>query len=440
MGNQASQMRAYSTFEEHRDCLRPDDSETPTLAHVAAKILDGEIDQIVVLAGAGISVSAGIPDFRSPGSGLYDNLGKYNLPSPEAIFDIDFFDQNPYPFFRLAGELFPGKFRPTPTHYFLTLLEHKQVLRRVFTQNIDTLESVAGLPEDRYVACHGNFSSNTCRRCREDYSQEWMKSKLFSRTTDTEDTEDTEDSDDRPNIPIPRCEECGGIVKPDITFFGESLPPRFEKLVVPDAQRCDLLLVMGTSLQVYPVGKLPDMVGPWVPRVLFNREPVHVANKFKLSDMLKEGDDDNEVAKVSRSSRSSTEDSGGSDDDAFDRDQLQQLKQNITLEEDEEVVDTGFWFELGQEVSETGTETRSCNYRDVFAGGNCDDTVREFVELLGWTEEFDLLIQQGNAKFDAAKKEMEIQRQTESEGTEAAVEEQETDDSLSNAMEKTNLN
>jgi NAD-dependent deacetylase sirtuin 2 len=375
MGNSES-LRTVSTFDEHRDCLREDDTETPSLEHVAKKIKDGEFDQIIVLAGAGISVSAGIPDFRSPGSGLYDNLGKYNLPSPEAIFDIDFFDQNPYPFFRLAGELFPGKFRPTPTHYFLTLLEQKKVLRRVFTQNIDTLESVAGLPENKYVACHGNFSTATCRRCNHTYSQQWMESKLFVQK------EITLEDEDRPNIPIPRCEECDGIVKPDITFFGESLPPRFENLVVPDAQRCDLLLVMGTSLKVYPVGRLPDMVGPWVPRVLFNREPVHIANKFKMSEMMKQ----------------SAADLSNSDSD---NDKSEETMSHLRDEDDEEVVDEGFWFNFGEDESDSG-EKRSCNYRDVFASGNCDDTVREFVELLGWTEEFDLLIKEGNERFDAA--------------------------------------
>ena len=77
------------------------------------------------MVGAGISVNAGIPDFRTPGTGLYDNLHKYNLPDPTAVFDINFFRENPAPFYLLARELFPGQYLPTPTHYFLRLLHEK---------------------------------------------------------------------------------------------------------------------------------------------------------------------------------------------------------------------------------------------------------------------------------------------------------------------------
>ena len=105
---------------------------------------------------------AGIPDFRSPGTGLYDNLQKYNLPSPQSIFDIDYFRQNPAPFYMLSKELFPGTFCPTPAHYFLCLLHAKGLLRRVFTQNIDSLEHIAGLPTEMVVAAHGNFDSAHC--------------------------------------------------------------------------------------------------------------------------------------------------------------------------------------------------------------------------------------------------------------------------------------
>jgi len=78
--------------------------------------------------------AAGIPDFRSPGSGLYHNLEKYNLPHPQAIFDIDYFRDNPKPFFVLAKELYPNFIKPTPCHYFIRLLHEKGLLLRHFTQ------------------------------------------------------------------------------------------------------------------------------------------------------------------------------------------------------------------------------------------------------------------------------------------------------------------
>lgn len=89
------------------------------------------------MAGAGISTSAGIPDFRSPVTGLYASLAKHELPHPEALFDIHYFRQNPQPFYTLYKELFPDgvTYLPTLTHCFFTLLEKKGVLLRVFTQN-----------------------------------------------------------------------------------------------------------------------------------------------------------------------------------------------------------------------------------------------------------------------------------------------------------------
>lgn len=92
------------------------------------------------MAGAGISTPSGIPDFRSPGSGLYSNLQKYDIPYPEAIFELAFFFHNPKPFFTLAKELYPGNYRPNFTHYFLRLLHDKRLLLRLYTQNIDGLE------------------------------------------------------------------------------------------------------------------------------------------------------------------------------------------------------------------------------------------------------------------------------------------------------------
>lgn len=102
---------------------------------------------------------------QTPGTGLYDNLEAYGkLPYAEAIFDLRYFAENPAPFYRLCKELWPGQYSPTPTHTFIRLLHDKGVLRRCYTQNIDSLESAAGLPSESLVAAHGNFDTATVHR------------------------------------------------------------------------------------------------------------------------------------------------------------------------------------------------------------------------------------------------------------------------------------
>lgn len=110
-------------------------------------LTEGNFKNIVILCGAGISTNAGIPDFRSPSAGLYFKLRKYNLPYPEAVFEGRYFKENPLPFYSLVRELFPSTLTPTTTHKFFSLLHQKGILRRVYTQNIDALEHLAGLPE-----------------------------------------------------------------------------------------------------------------------------------------------------------------------------------------------------------------------------------------------------------------------------------------------------
>lgn len=144
-----------------------------------ASLIKAGTRNIIVMCGAGISVSAGIPDFRTPGTGLYDNLQKYNLPHPTAVFEMNFFRKNPRPFFTLAKELYPGHYLPTPTHYFVRMLHDKGLLRRCFTQNIDSLETLAGLPADRVVAAHGNFDSARCIDCKGAVDTEEVKASVM---------------------------------------------------------------------------------------------------------------------------------------------------------------------------------------------------------------------------------------------------------------------
>ncbi|XP_017085189.2 LOW QUALITY PROTEIN: NAD-dependent protein deacetylase Sirt2 [Drosophila eugracilis] len=215
--------------------------------------------KIVTMVGAGISTSAGIPDFRSPGSGLYSNLKKYKLPHPTAIFDLDYFERNPAPFFALAKELYPGSFIPTPAHYFVRLLNDKGLLQRHYTQNIDTLDRLTGLPEEKIIEAHGSFHTNHCIKCRKEYDMAWMKEEIFA---------------DR----LPKCNHCKGVVKPDIVFFGENLPQRFYSSPDEDFQDCDLLIIMGTSLEVQPFASLVQRPGPRCLRLLINRDAVGQAS------------------------------------------------------------------------------------------------------------------------------------------------------------------
>ena len=125
---------------------------------IASQLKSGRIRNVVLMVGAGISTSANIPDFRTPGTGLYSQLEDYGLPNPQAIFNIDYFKENPKPFCRLAKTMFPGNFQPTLSHYFLKLLQEKGILSRVLSQNIDGLERLADVKAPTLVECHGSFA------------------------------------------------------------------------------------------------------------------------------------------------------------------------------------------------------------------------------------------------------------------------------------------
>lgn len=240
---------------------------TVNIAGVVEAWKRGCFKKVVTMVGAGISTSAGIPDFRSPESGLYSNLQKYNLPYPEAIFEIDYFRQNPQPFFRLAKELYPGNFRPTPSHYFVKLLQDKGLLLRHYSQNIDTLERIAGIDDEKLVEAHGTFYTNHCIDCKKDYTMEWVREEILKEN-------------------VPTCTECNGIVKPDIVFFGENLPERFHILPHRDFKQCDLLIIMGTSLTVQPFASLIDYVSDNCVRLLINRDKVGKTSSGFLRSMI----------------------------------------------------------------------------------------------------------------------------------------------------------
>jgi NAD-dependent histone deacetylase SIR2 len=224
------------------------------VASIARYIKSEKCKNVFLMLGAGISTSAGIPDFRSPDTGLYANLARLNLPYPEAVFEIGFFRGKPEPFYALAQELYPDQFRPTLTHSFIKLLSSKSLLHTCFTQNIDTLERRAGVPAEKIIEAHGSFATQRCIECRKSYDAVKMKKVIMSKQ-------------------IPRCETCRGLVKPDIVFFGESLPTAFHK-AVPTLWEADLLIVIGTSLTVHPFASLAYRVPDKCQRVLINLDLV----------------------------------------------------------------------------------------------------------------------------------------------------------------------
>ncbi|KAF2260766.1 NAD-dependent deacetylase sirtuin-2 [Lojkania enalia] len=251
--------------------------DSRTLESVATFIKNGHARKIVVMTGAGISTSAGIPDFRSPDTGIYANLAQLNLPYAEAVFDISYFRNNPLPFYTLAQELYPGKYRPTITHSFINLLYQKGLLLKLFTQNIDCLEREAGVPGDVIVEAHGSFARQSCVECKHPYPQDLMQKAIHEKS-------------------VPTCLECNGLVKPEIVFFGEQLPTEFfanRGLPV----EADLCIVMGTSLSVQPFASLPEFCSQGTPRVLINQERVGTMGS-RSDDVLILGDCDGGVRKL----------------------------------------------------------------------------------------------------------------------------------------------
>merc|ERR1719174_383987 len=213
-------------------------------SYIKLEKLAERIDQckksVLVVCGAGISTSCGIPDFRSPKTGLYHNLQDLGLDTPESLFTLSFFREKPAPFYKWVSENWPGAHEPSLTHYFLSLLNKRGKLLRCYTQNIDSLECMAGLTQQsRLVQAHGNYSkAYVVDSDKEPSAGMLLKLKAALH----------EDSDPPGWQKLEHLE--GGLVKPSIVFYEEDLPDRFHRLWNHDLQKCELLLVMGTSLQI----------------------------------------------------------------------------------------------------------------------------------------------------------------------------------------------
>lgn len=247
-----------------------------SFSSLARKLAGGRYRQVVALVGAGASTSAGIPDFRSP-TGLWANDYSRETLSREGFYS------NPERFWAAASEIFSGR-KPTKAHALLARMAQEGILRRVYTQNIDGLELGAGVPSDAVVHCHGRVDKVVCS----DHS-----CVLYGDTSSIVAELERVGKDE---FKAPVC-HCGALLRPAVVFFGESMPRCYERLSGEDMEACDLLLVIGTSLMVYPVAGLVSRVPPLTPRLLLNKERVGVwrnceSNPENYRDVMWEGDCD----------------------------------------------------------------------------------------------------------------------------------------------------
>ncbi|HBG66571.1 MAG TPA: NAD-dependent protein deacylase [Treponema sp.] len=186
--------------------------------------------RIVFFGGAGVSTESGIPDFRST-DGLYHQEWDF---TPEQILSGSFFAENPREFYRFyRAKLLVSGIRPNAAHYKLAELEQAGKLFAVITQNIDGLHQAAG--SKNVLELHGSTLRNHCTQCGMFYDADYVRSNMDKRG-------------------IPRCSNpgCGGIIKPDVVLYGESLDDETVSRSIAALQSADLLIIGGTSLTVYP--------------------------------------------------------------------------------------------------------------------------------------------------------------------------------------------
>jgi NAD-dependent deacetylase len=189
----------------------------------------------VVLTGAGISVPSGIPDFRSPRTGLWEKV------DPMEVAHIDVFRRDPERFWGFYGDRFAAldDKRPNGAHEALVELEERGVVTAVITQNIDRLHARAGTRE--LIELHGSIASSSCLACSEQFELDEVRRRQAADAQG-----------------VPRC-DCTEPLKPDVVLFGEYLPEEALMRAQELAEQADLMLCVGSSLEVYPVAQLPSV-------------------------------------------------------------------------------------------------------------------------------------------------------------------------------------
>ena len=210
---------------------------TEDLNTLADRVADLIINarRVVVFTGAGISTESGIPDFRSPG-GIWERFDPDDFTYQKFVSDPE--ARKKHWQMLWEGGLTTGA-EPNAAHYATAELDRLGKLDCVITQNVDNLHQRAGVPDDRVFELHGNMQWAICLSCGRRYPMEQIRVRL----------DEGEE--------IPDCEACHGLLKPDAVFFGESLPEKVLREAASRSYNCDLFIVIGSSLVVYPAAYMP---------------------------------------------------------------------------------------------------------------------------------------------------------------------------------------
>jgi NAD-dependent deacetylase len=205
---------------------------TPEVERVAELL--GRSRRTVVLTGAGVSVPSGIPDFRTPETGLWANV------DPMEVAHIDVFERDPERFWSYYRPRFSslGDKEPNPAHEALAELERRGLIEGVITQNIDRLHRAAG--SENVIEVHGSIETSSCTACGTAFGLDEVEALFDGRG-------------------VALCSACGGPVKPDVVLFGELLPAEAMARATELAEAADLMLCVGSSLVVHPVAGLPQL-------------------------------------------------------------------------------------------------------------------------------------------------------------------------------------
>jgi NAD-dependent deacetylase len=192
--------------------------------------------RLVVFTGAGVSTESGVSDFRSPG-GIWDRFDPDELNYQTFMAS----EAGRERYWQFQHELWPemAKAQPNPGHHAIAEFYHLGKLDCVITQNIDSLHQRAGVPEERVIELHGTMKWVDCLECGQRYPREEIQARLDAGTR------------------VPRCDSCGGIMKPATISFGQPMPERETQQAMAASAACDLLLSAGSSLVVYPAAQMP---------------------------------------------------------------------------------------------------------------------------------------------------------------------------------------